>query len=312
MRCAVVAIEVGRRAGEPALRRWTKPIWVTLRLRMLLFWLPGPILQWLRYLVYYGKSLPLRHPRTFTERLLVKMAYDRNPLQTRTADRVALRDFVDSRIGPGHLPPLVAVLNQPDDIRELTLPAAYVAKSTHGSQMVHIVRRDSPAERETIARKGRQWLRNHYWRRHGEWAYRHVHRRVIIEGFLGDPANDPPDDWKWYCIGGKAALACLDFDRFTDHRRNFYDPDGVQVDLALNHRYPQGEPRPVPGSFAPMRDIAEHLAAGFEFVRVDLYDMPEAVIVGELTHAPAAGLLVFNPPEWDQRLGDLWGKVNRP
>lgn len=49
-----------RRAPEPPIRRFLKPIWVNLRLRKLLCWLPGPVLQWIRYFVYYGKSLHWR------------------------------------------------------------------------------------------------------------------------------------------------------------------------------------------------------------------------------------------------------------
>lgn len=300
-------INPSRRGYEPALRRFTKPVWVGLRLRMILYWLPGPVLQWIRYLLYYGRLLPLRHPRTMTERLLVKMARDRRPILTRTADRVTLRGFVDERIGSGHLPDLLAVLERPEEIRDLKLPAQYVAKATHGSQMVHIVRQDSPTERAAIIAKGTRWLRNHYWRRHGEWAYRDIPPRILVEAFLGAAGDPPPDDWKFYCIGGKVAVACIDIDRFSNHRRNFYDADGRQLDLALNHRYGPGELRPVPPTYGAMREAAERLAHGFDFLRVDLFDLPRGIIVGELTHYPAAGLLVFDPPDWNQRLGDLWG-----
>lgn len=292
----------------PAIRRLTRRPWVTWRLRMLFSWLlPGPLLQWLRYLIYFGKPLPLTHPQTFTERLLVKMGRDRDPTMTRTADRIAMREYVEERIGAGHLPALLAVIDDPKQVRTLDLPKRYVAKATHGSQMVHIVQHDSPAERETIVRKGKSWLRTCYWRRHGEWAYRGIPRRIIIENFLGSD-KEPPGDWKWYCFNGKAAIATFDFDRFTDHRRNVYDADGAQLDLALCHRFPQGDLRPVPENYQAMRQIAERLAEGFEFVRVDLYDLPEGIIVGELTHCPAAGLTMFNPPEWDQWLGERWAK----
>lgn len=302
-----MAIDPTRLGREPALRRITKPIWVGLRLRMLVWWLPGPMLQWLRYLVYYGKLLPLSRPRTMTQRLLVKMAKDRGPLLTQAADRIAMRSLVEERIGPGHLPPLLAVLEQPEEIHGLQLPRQYVAKATHGSQMVHIVRQDSAAERLIIEAKGRQWLRNHYWRRHGEWAYRNVPRRIILEGFLGAPTDPCPDDWKFYCIGGKVAVACIDIGRHTRPRRNFYTAEGRQLDLAMNHRFSPGDHRPVPPAFFTMLEFAEKLSAGFDFLRVDLFNLPSGIIVGELTNYPAAGLLVFDPPEWDQKLGDLWG-----
>lgn len=301
------SVVAATRAPEPRIRRFTKPLWVTLRLRKLLCWLPGPALQWLRYFVYYGKSLPLHNPRTFTERLLVKMAYDRDPLQTRTADRVAMRSYVEERLGPGHLAPLLAVLEQPEDLDKLSVEGPYVVKATHGSQMVAIVTQDSPARRAEIIRTARRWLRDPYWTRHGEWGYRHIPRRLVVERYLGAPTDPPPPDWKWYCIGGKAALVSRDYDRFIRHHRGFYDRDGRQLDLVMDHRFEPGAPHPAPTSWPAMRQIAERLAQDFIFVRIDLYDRPEGVLVGEITHAPLAGLPVFDPPEWDQYLGDLWG-----
>ncbi|HWA15139.1 MAG TPA: ATP-grasp fold amidoligase family protein [Gemmatimonadales bacterium] len=301
------SVAAERRAPEPRIRRYTRPLWVSLRLRMLLSWLPGPALQWLRYLLYYGKRLPLRHPRTFTERLLVKMGRDRRPLLTRTADRVAMRSWVEEHVGPGHLPPLLAVLRDPADLRTLPLPTSYVVKASHGSQMVAIVKQDSPEERERVIQRARRWLRTSYWRRHGEWGYKHIPRCLVVESFLGAPTDDPPPDWKWYCIGGRAALVSYDYDRFVNHHRSFYDPEGHQLDLVMDHRFEPGAPKPAPPSFPEMRGLAETLAQDFDFVRVDLYDRPEGILVGEMTHAPLAGLALFDPPEWDQRLGDLWG-----
>lgn len=307
----MISEAAARRAPEPRIRRFLKPIWVNLRLRKLLFWLPGPALQWLRYFVYYGKSLPLSHPRTFTEHLLVKMAYDRSPLLTRTADRVAMREYVEERLGPGRLAPLLAVLEHPEDLMSLELPERYVVKATHGSQMVAIVKRDSYDERMAVVRSARRWLRDDYWKRHGEWGYKNIPRRLTVEAFLGGPGDEPPPDWKWYCIGGRAVLVSLDYDRFIRHHRGFYDPSGQQVDLVMDHRFEPGAPRPVPPSWGEMREIAERLAADFIFVRIDLYDRPEGVLVGEITHAPLAGLPIFDPPEWDDKLGELWSAALR-
>jgi hypothetical protein len=306
-----VPVEYNRPGHLPRLRRFTKPVWVTWRLRIALSWLPGPALQWLRSLVYFGRPLPLRHPRTFTERLLVKMGTDRSPLQTTTADRVAMRRFVEARLGPGYLPLQLAVLQDPDAIHALALPRAYVAKATHGSQMVHIVRDDSPAEREAIARKGKAWLAHDYWRRHGEWPYRHIPRRIVIEGYLGAPTEEPPADWKFYCFNGQVGLVSLDYDRFISRKRVFYDTEGRQLDLLLNYLHRTDERKPVPDRFNEMKRIAERLSAGFDFVRVDLFDLPDGIIVGELTHCASAGLFVWDPPAFDRELGDFWA-ASRP
>jgi len=55
-----------------------------------------------------------------------------------------------------------------------------------------------------------------------------------------------------------------------------------------------------------MLEIAETLAAGHDFLRVDLYDVGGHVYFGELTVYPHSGFDPITPPEWDSVLGSLW------
>ena len=49
--------------------------------------------------------------------------------------------------------------------------------------------------------------------------------------------------------------------------------------------------------------IAEALAEGIPFVRVDLYDVNSNILFGEMTFIPDAGYTKYQPPEWDYILG---------
>jgi hypothetical protein len=276
---------------------------------LLVFLLPPLAYQWARYLFWYRAVLPLRRPRTFTQRLFHKMARDRDPLLRLTADKVGLRDYVLERLGPGHLPELYAVLRTPAELHDLRLPERYVVKATHGSGMTRIVLADGPEARAAIGAPARQWLARRYWRKNGEWCYRGVVPRLVVEEFLDGGDGTSPPDWKWMCFGGRAALVQVDLARFAGHTRNFYDPDGARLPLTLH--YPPGPEVPLPASFAVMRRIAERLAQPFDFVRVDLYAVGDRILVGELTHYPGGGNESFDPVEWDARLGALWPQPAR-
>lgn len=283
-------------------RRRTRKLWR--RIRSVAALLPPIGFQWVRHLLWHGSPLPLSRPRTFTHRLFHKMARDRNPLLTLTADKLAVRGYVTERLGPEHLPALHGVLDAPEGLHHLDLPARYVVKATHGSGMTAIVMRDSPAERTAVAARARRWLATPYWRKNGEWGYRGIRPRLIVEEFLDGGSGAVPPDWKWFCFGGRAALVQADFNRFSGHTRNFYDAEGAPV--ALRVHYPPGPEIVLPAAFPAMRAVAERLAAGFAFVRVDLYTLDERIVVGELTHYPEGGNKSFDPPEWDVRLGALW------
>lgn len=273
-------------------------------------WLAQPLppfaFQWVRHWFAWQRPLP-RVPRTFTDHIFHKMARDRDPLLPRTACKAAMREYVAERLGPGHTPVLFAVLERPEDLLTADLPERYVVKATHGSGMNRIIRRDSLAEREAAVSLARDWFRRAFWRRHGEWAYREVRPRLVVEELLAGPDGEVPPDWKWFCFGGRAELVHFDRGRFATLTRSFYFADGRPAELSI--RIPTSPAPPAPPSFARMREMAERLSAPFAYVRVDLYDLGDRVLVGELTHYPSAGLQPVRPLEWDLRLGRLWSEA---
>jgi len=286
---------------SPARRR-SRKLWR--RIRSVAALLPPVGFQWLRHLLWHGSTLPVSRPRTFTHHLFLKMARDRNPLLTVTADKLAVRGYVAERLGSGYLAELYAVLDSPEGLLDLDLPPRYVVKATHGSGMTALVVADSAAQRAVVVARAEKWLAKGYWRKNGEWGYRGIQPRLVVEELLDAGGGRVPPDWKWLCFAGRAALVQLDLDRFAGHTRNFYDPEGRPVAVRL--RYPQGSETPLPSCFPLMRTVAERLATGFDFLRVDLYALGERIVVGELTHYPEGGNATFDPPEWDARLGALW------
>jgi hypothetical protein len=48
------------------------------------------------------------------------------------------------------------------------------------------------------------------------------------------------------------------------------------------------------------------LSQGFDFVRVDLYNVNGRVYVSELTFTPGGGRFHFEPIEWDLKVGQMW------
>lgn len=60
-----------------------------------------------------------------------------------------------------------------------------------------------------------------------------------------------------------------------------------------------------PEKFEEMIDIAIKLSQGTKFLRVDLYNYLGKILFSELTFSPCSGMMPFNPPEWDKKVGDL-------
>ena len=64
--------------------------------------------------------------------------------------------------------------------------------------------------------------------------------------------------------------------------------------------------RPAPAQLTEMIAIAEQIATGFDFLRVDLYNTDGQVWFGETTAYPMGGFGRYSPPGFDFDLGRWW------
>ena len=138
-----------------------------------------------------------------------------------------------------------------------------------------------------------------------EWAYYGLKPGLIIEELLVNPEN--PDaginDYKFFCYSGKVKYVVVDVDRYTQHKRNFYDRNWNNLHVSSD--CPQANVDiPMPQNYESMLKIAEKLSEEFPFVRVDLYNVQGKVYFGELTFYPWSGYVQFLPDSFDYVLGD--------
>jgi hypothetical protein len=89
----------------------------------------------------FGRLPNVIKPKTFNEKILRKMLFDRNPRLTLFADKFLVRDFVKSRLGDDkYLTELYGVVDSPAKIRDLNLPDRFVMKPNHLCNTIKIVR----------------------------------------------------------------------------------------------------------------------------------------------------------------------------
>jgi hypothetical protein len=117
--------------------------------------------------------------------------------------------------------------------------------------------------------------------------------------------DENPKDYKFYVFHGQVRFVQVDTDRFTSHRRCFYDRDWKRCPFSLEYPIETRElERPL--HLSQMVEAAEKLSNGFDFVRVDLYELEYGPKFGEMTFAPEAGYGKFSPVEYDLVLGEMW------
>jgi hypothetical protein len=273
-----------------------------------------------------------RRPRTFTEKVRYKMLRDHRRLMVTFVDKAAVRDHVAAIAGAQVLPQLFHVLDDPAELADVPLPPCYVLKPTHGSGVAVLVSdradagsrlpdprhgwvyrhvRPEHAPVEHLVALGRSWVAQLYGQGpNREWAYGHVPRRIIVEELLVGADGGTPDDLKLFVFHGTCRYVEVDRGRFGHRTQDFFTPDWDHLPLSGGH--PWATPAvPRPERLEEMVRLAERLGEGTDFVRVDLYDLPGRIVLGELSSFPAGGDSPFEPEHFDAEFGSHWHPPRR-
>ncbi len=264
-----------------------------------------------RYVRQFRRLPRLWRPRTFTEHVLAKVLFDRDPKLTRFADKYAVRSYVAERLGDEeHLTTLYAAIDRPEDIASLALPDRFVMKPNHLSGRVKFVRDPASIDRAELTALAASWLRENLGVEAGEWAYRDIRPRVLFEELLEDHGG-PPKDYRFYSFEGDVRLIGVARDFMgSDPTHTFYDADLRMLPVkqvgARERWVPVDGDAERPPNFDRMLEIVRALSTGTDFLRVDLYNLDGRIVFGELTNYPAGGLRKYDPPTYDLTLGSYW------
>jgi hypothetical protein len=253
----------------------------------------------LQFLREQKRLVSFRDPVDFSDKIQVRKLTTDDPRFTRLSDKVLAKDHAAGALGDEWIiPTLWSGTELPNDP---PWPLPFVVKANHASGWNIFVR--DLSHWEQVRDTAHSWL-SMPWKEHlHERHYNKIDRQILVEPLIGDGGDLP--DYKFFVFHGRAHLVQVDTGRFTDHRRAFYDRDWQLQPFGL--KYPR-ETRllPRPAHFDQMTWAAERLAADFDFVRVDFYDLPEGPKFGEMTFTPGSGFEPFEPREYDRVLGDLW------
>ncbi|STO96531.1 ATP-grasp fold amidoligase family protein [Helicobacter canis] len=242
-----------------------------------------------------------------------------------------------------YLPKLYGIYKSFDEIDFASLPTSFAIKTNHDGGGVVLVPNkqeflSDQARFEAARSKIQSHLATNFYTLFREWHYKDIEPRVFIEELLGasSPANTAPNaesstdsstktfenddfhnkiaqnlesykaptDYKCHIFNG--ALSHIDtiIDKFTNQTEIAMTPTWEKMPFDYDKKASHIPKKPK--NLALMQELAISLADKFSYVRVDLYEIDEQIIVGELTFTPTGGTDRFSPMQWDRNLGDLW------
>ena len=263
-----------------------------------------PMLR-LQYRIKCGRTLNLKDPKRYTEKIQWYKLFYRDPVMQQCADKYQVRQYVETK-GLGHtLNELYDVFETPEEIRLDHLPDQFVLKLSNGSGTNLLCRNKSELNLPQVQQKFRDFLVQSGSSAGREWVYKSDKKVIIAEKLLEDPSRPGQDlrDYKILCFNGQPEyIICVD-GRYTDHYCHVvYDQQWNKQDVIIGQSSNAANYQK-PDTLEEMLEIAQTLSNGFPAVRIDLYDIGGKIIFGEMTYFPWSGYMHFQPDEFDFVLG---------
>lgn len=275
--------------------------------------LPDKLYLRLMFRLKMGYWMDFSNPRTFNEKLQWLKLYNRKPEYVKMVDKYAVKKYIAGLIGEEYIIPTYGVWENFDDIDFEALPNQFVLKTTHGGGSNGVVvcldksQLDIENARLVLSRSMQQCI----YQMLKEWPYKDVKPQIIAEQYMVDETAKELKDYKFFCFNGRVEYYKIDFDRFIEHKANYFDRNGSLMEFGEVICPPNFEKViEIPKEISKMLELAETISCGLPFARVDLYNVNGKIYFGEITFFPASGFGKFNPPSWDKTLGDLINITN--
>lgn len=257
------------------------------------------------YRIVTGKRLNLKKPRTFNEKLQWLKLHDRNPQYTKMVDKYEVRQYIKETIGEKYLIPLVGgPWERFDDIDFLNLPEQFVLKCTHDSGSVVICKDKNKFDIQSARKKINRALKGNFFYGGREWPYKNIKPRIIAEKYMVDEFGKNLNDYKIFNFNGIPRLIQVDFNRFENHRHNYFSPAWDFLDVYINHSNDPNTKIERPQKLDELLDLAKKLSHGIIHLRTDFYIMGNKIFFGELTFYHESGFGRFTPEEFEEQMGE--------
>lgn len=261
----------------------------------------------LYYYINMHKSLNIKAPTTYNEKINWLKLYDHNPFYTTLVDKLKVKDYVTEKIGADHVIQTLGVWERAEEIEWDKLPNRFVLKTTQGGGNIGVMicRDKSNFDKNKAVSNMNAALKQDLYSSSREWPYKNVKPLIFAEEYMEDEHGELRD-YKFFCFNGKCRMLFVATERQTREEPffNFFDENYNPLPFKQGHPVNPVIPEK-PEGFDEMKRIAEQLSAGLPHVRMDLYVINGKVYFGEYTFYHFGGVVPFEPSSWDLKLGNM-------
>ncbi|WP_333610029.1 ATP-grasp fold amidoligase family protein [Pantoea piersonii] len=257
-----------------------------------------------------GTIPDIKAPSTLNEKICHRIIYGRDAFYTMLADKLTVRDYVNSRTRRLKTASLIGVYVRTEDINFNNLPEKFVLKCNHDSGSSLVCTNKSEFDIENSLSKLKLALKKNMYYTTREWQYKNISPFILCEEYIDlfseSDRDTTPEMLRIHCFHGVAYFVEADFtDKSGNEFINVYDRNWLLQPFQME--YPN-TPQKVaePGNFNQAILASQELAEGIDYCRIDLMLKKDDIYFSEITLSPKRGKLKISPPEWDAKLGQKW------
>ena len=262
----------------------------------------------LHYYSCFGNYPNLSNPQTFNEKIQYIKLHKTSKKYCRMVDKITAKEFVNERLGTDeNIIKTYGIYDKFADIDFSILPNKFVIKCNHDSGGLVVVKDKSKLDINKARRKISKALKRNWYSVSREAIYKEIKPKILIEEFLEETKAAELVDYKFFCFNGTPKFLSVSMG-MSDHSTaqvTYFDMNFVKEPFKRKD-YPEiGFKLNKPKNYDQMIEIAKKLSTGYDFVRVDLYNIEGKIYFGEMTFTPSAGFIPFDPIEYDLKIGQM-------
>lgn len=267
----------------------------------------------LQYHIKTGRKLNLSNPQRYSEKMQWYKLNYKDPQMVQCTDKYEVRKYIREKGYEYLLNECYGVYESFNEIQFDKLPNQFVLKDTLGSGGVSVivVKDKKNVNFNDLRKQVERWISTKCEKLDDgrEWAY-HAgkNHRIIVEKYIESMEGGGLTDYKFFCFNGEIACIYVINNRVLGQHGQLaiMDKDFNRLPVQSKTQETMKNNPKKPQNFEAMIEIAKKLSRDFPHVRVDLYNEEGKILFGELTFYGASGYILYDPDEFDYKLGEYF------
>ena len=280
---------------------------------VLLRFVPDRLMIKIQYRIKTGRKLNLDNPKRYSEKMQWYKLNYKDFKMVQCTDKGDVRQYIETHGYGNLLNKCYGIYDSFDEIDFKVLPNQFVLKDTLGSGGVSviIVKDKSRLDMHELRQCVEKWTSSKKAKLDDgrEWAYHAGKKhRIIVEKYIDSMASGGLTDYKFFCFRGEIACVYVINNRVLGQHGQLAIMDKNFNRLPVQSRTQEKmdiDPEK-PKNYEKMIEIASKLSKDFPHVRVDLYNEDGKILFGELTFYGASGYILYDPDDYDYKLGEYF------